>query len=64
MAFYHHFAINSIQIHFPFFLFKNGRKGSLFSVQFDGEPGEIAKDACAEFCKNQKLALEQLKVCN
>ena len=36
----------------------------MFPLQFDGEPGEIAKDACAEFCKNQKLALEQLKVCN
>ena len=32
-------------------------------MQFDGELGEMAKDACAEFCKNQKLALEQLKVC-
>lgn len=34
-----------------------------FSVmQFDGEPGEMAKDACAEFCNHQKFALEQLKV--
>ena len=55
---------------FPSILFKDvilcksWRNVSLFSVQFDGEPGEIAKDACAEFCKNQKLALEQLKVCN
>lgn len=37
----------------------------LFSfMQFDGEPGEMAKDACAEFCNHQKFALEQLKVCN
>ena len=32
-------------------------------MQFDDEPGEIAKDACATFCNHQKLALEQLKVC-
>ena len=31
-------------------------------MQFDGEPGEMAKDACAEFCNHQKFALEQLKV--
>ena len=37
---------------------------SVSEIQFDGEPGEIAKDACAEFCNHQKLALEQLKVCN
>lgn len=35
--------------------------GDVMLDRFDGEPGEIAKDACAEFCKNQKLALEQLK---
>lgn len=34
------------------------------SLQFDGEPGEVAKDACAEFCNHQKFALEQLKVSN
>lgn len=34
------------------------------SFQFDGEPGEMAKDACAEFCNHQKFALEQLKVSN
>ena len=34
-----------------------------FVLQFDDEPGEIAKDACATFCNHQKLALEQLKVC-
>ena len=34
------------------------------SSQFDGEPGEMAKDACAEFCNHQKFALEQLKVSN
>jgi len=33
-------------------------------LQFDGEPGEMAKDACAEFCNHQKFALEQLKVSN
>ncbi|XP_074634912.1 rho guanine nucleotide exchange factor 12-like isoform X1 [Acropora palmata] len=37
------------------------RIGDVLLERFDGEPGEIAKDACAEFCKNQKLALEQLK---
>ena len=31
-------------------------------IQFDGEPGEQAKEACAQFCNHQKFALEQLKV--
>ncbi|KAK2573471.1 Rho guanine nucleotide exchange factor 1 [Acropora cervicornis] len=37
------------------------RIGDVLLERFDGEPGEIAKDACVEFCKNQKLALEQLR---
>ena len=30
-------------------------------VQFDGEPGERFKKACAEYCRNQAFALEALK---
>ncbi|XP_078379689.1 rho guanine nucleotide exchange factor 11-like isoform X2 [Oculina patagonica] len=35
--------------------------GDVMLERFDGEPGEMAKDACAEFCNHQKFALEQLK---
>ncbi|XP_022805907.1 rho guanine nucleotide exchange factor 11-like isoform X2 [Stylophora pistillata] len=35
--------------------------GDVMLDRFDGEPGEQAKEACAQFCNHQKFALEQLK---